>query len=76
MEPVVNGLEESYGARMDFRWLDANSSSGGEAFRHYQLVGHPSYVLVNPDGQVLWTGFGEQSGDALEEQIQIVLTEF
>jgi len=75
MEPVVNGLEEAYGDKIDVRRLDANSEDGGAAFRYYQLLGHPSYVILNPEGQVLWSGLGELSEADLSQQIMAVLTE-
>ena len=75
MAPVVNGLEERYGVQIDFRWMDVNSAEGGEAFRYHQLLGHPGYVLLNPEGQVLWTGLGEQSKETLEEQLLTALND-
>ena len=75
MEPVVNGLEASYGERGDFRWMDANSDQGGDAFRHYQLPGHPSYVILNTAAEVLWSGLGEQPSEALEQQLRSALAE-
>ena len=75
MEPVVNGLEASYGEQVDFRLLDVNSDQGGEAFRRYQLLGHPSYIILNPDGEVIWSGLGEQPSDFLEVQLMAALAE-
>ena len=75
MDPVVNGLEETYGDKIDMHWLDANSADGRAAFRYYQLLGHPSYVILNPEGQVLWSGLGELSEASLSQQITAVLTE-
>lgn len=73
MQPIVNGLEDRYGKNLEFRLLNANSQEGGEAFRYYQLFGHPGYVILDLDGQVVWSGLGEQSSEALEEQILGVL---
>jgi len=69
MQPVVNGLNETYSDQIEFRELDANSPDGQQAFRAYALPGHPGYVLLNPEGEVLWRGFGEQSQEGIEEQI-------
>jgi hypothetical protein len=73
MEPVVNGLETSYSDQVAFRSLDANSPEGQRAFRAFALPGHPSYVLVNPNGEVLWKGFGEQSAASLQTQLNEVI---
>lgn len=73
MLPVVNGLEEIYGNEIEFRRIDANSSEGKPVFQHYGLQGHPSYVLLNPEGEVLWRGLGEQSSEMLQEKIMSAL---
>ena len=75
MAPVVNGLENAYGEQVDFRRMDANSAAGGPAFQHYKLLGHPSYVLLNPDGQVMWKGLGELTNAELEGQLQAALND-
>jgi len=73
MGPVVNGLEEIYQEQIEFRALDANSLDGQKAFRAYALPGHPGFVLLNPAGEVLWKGFGEQSRESLEAQLEAAI---
>jgi hypothetical protein len=75
MVPVVNGLEDKLSEQIEFRRIDANSRDGNAAFRAYGLRGHPAFVLLNPDGNVLWTGLGEQSGEDIERQLQVILSE-
>lgn len=75
MEPVVNGLEGEFDADVEFRRIDANSTEGQEIFHSFSLRGHPSYVILNPDADVLWLGLGEQPQDILEEQIRLALGE-
>jgi len=75
MEPVVNGLEEEFGAQVEFLRIDANSTDGQEVFRSFNLRGHPSYVMLNPEADVLWLGLGEQPQGTLAEQIRLVLGE-
>ena len=68
MEPVVNGLKEDYVDQVDFRRLDAKGQ-GKSAFESYRLLGHPSYVILNPSGDVMWTSIGEKTREDLENQI-------
>ncbi len=75
MVPVVNGLEEKYQDKVEFRRIDANSPTGKSAYQAYSLRGHPGFVLLNPDGTILWTGLGEQPAEILEEQIRLALNE-
>ena len=74
MAPIVDGLENKYQDQITFIRLDANSKVGGETFRNYGLLGHPSYVLLNPAGDVLWKGVGEQTAATLEVEIQKHIT--
>ena len=75
MVPVVDGLEDRLGEQIEFRRIDANSRDGNVSFRVYGLRGHPAFVLLNPDGDVLWTGLGEQSGEDIERQLPVILFE-
>lgn len=72
MMPIVDGLEERYQDQMAFIRLNA-ADDGKETFRYYGLPGHPSYLLLNPSGDVLWSGFGSQSFAVLEMEFLIHL---
>ena len=75
MEPVVGGFEDFYASKVEFRRIDANSQDGRTIFQAYRLLGHPSFVVINPEGEVLWTGLGEQSEETLTQTLQDVLSE-
>ena len=70
MTPVVNGLETTFGEQVDIRSLNAAFGDGRNAFLNYGLPGHPSYVILNPQGEVLWSAFGPQSAGALESEVE------
>jgi hypothetical protein len=69
MTPVVNGLRDEFDGRAAFVILNAAIGEGGDAFKAYQLPGHPSYVLLNPSGEVVWRAFGPQMKASLESAI-------
>ena len=73
MQPVVDGLEGEYYDQIDFQQLDANSQDGRAAFQAYGLRVHPSYVIIDPEGAVLWLGLGEQSRDVVNQVLQELL---
>jgi len=73
MEPVVNGMEETYQAQIEFESIDAATKEGQTFFRFYGLPGHPGFVLLNPEGDVLWKGFGEQSIEYIESNIDAAI---
>ncbi len=66
MLPVVDRLEKEYSDRVEFRHIDADSADGNAAFRAYQLIGHPGFVLLATDGTVLWKGQGVQAFEEME----------
>ena len=74
MEPIVNGLEEEYGQQIEFVSLNAEDGDRGErAFAYYGLRGHPTIVIILPDGQVQWVGPGVLERDAIEQEILTIL---
>ena len=75
MVPVVDGLEEKYQDRVEFRRIDANSPTGKAAYQAYALRGHPGFVLLSPNETTLWTGIGEQPPEILEKPILMALDE-
>ena len=69
MKPVVDGLEVDYGERVLFVQLDAENA-GRDAFAAYGLRGHPSFVIIDTTGKVLWKSIGEQPRGQLEEAVR------
>jgi hypothetical protein len=70
MEPVVNGVEETYQAQIEFKSIDAATKEGQTFFRFYGLPGHPGFVLLKPEGDILWKGFGEQPREYMESNLE------
>lgn len=62
MEPIVNGLETEFEANVSFERIDASSERGQAAMKTYSLRGHPSYVLLDKQGEVVWQ-FSGLTGD-------------
>ena len=69
MEPIVDGLEQQYQEEIAFFRVNAGTD-GRETFSFYNLLGHPGFVLLNPDGNVLWTGVGELLVDQIDDALQ------
>ncbi len=74
MQPIVYGLEAAYQDRLVFDRLDAETAAGRTQLRKYSLRGHPSYVILDPQGDVLWSATGllaeEILRTAIEESLQ------
>ena len=73
MEPVVNGIEENFSGDIEILRLDANQNIGKDAFSYYRFQGHPAFILLNPEGKVLWSGLGVQNAGDIEIIIQDAL---
>ena len=69
MEPVVNGLEVEFDAQVEFRRITAGGSDGRVIFEFFGLRGHPAYIILNPQGDVLWQGLGELPLDSMQAEI-------
>ncbi|MFA9406932.1 MAG: TlpA family protein disulfide reductase [Anaerolineales bacterium] len=70
MTPIVDGLVVEHEEQVDFKFLNAGQGDGKQLFEFYGLPGHPSYILLSPDGEVLWRGFGPVSAEALGSEIE------
>lgn len=73
MTPVVNGLGPDFEASLEVRALNVDSAEGRRAFEAFSLPGHPSYILLNPDGEELWRSFGPLPKEALLRAIMEAL---
>ncbi len=70
MQPIVNGLQSDYKGQLVFEQIDANQEIGQQRLREYGLRGHPSYVIIDAKGAVLWSGTGQLPADLLQAQLQ------
>lgn len=69
MQPIVNGLETKYAGTIEFRKINAGTEEGVEIISSYGMFGHPSYLILDERGQVIWEGIGEQPAENLEDAI-------
>ena len=75
MEPIVDGLEQQYQEEITFFKVNAGTD-GRDTFSLYNLLGHPGYVLLNPNGDVLWSGVGELLVDQIDGALKNQLLQF
>ena len=53
MRPVVHGLEQQYGDRVAFAGVDYYNQANRELVQQYRVVGHPTFVVLDREGQVV-----------------------
>lgn len=73
MQPIVNGLEAKFIENYEFQNINASTSEGSEIFKSYALFGHPSYLILNQEGEIIWQSVGEISEDVIEDALKSFL---
>ena len=73
MQPIVDGLENKYQETVEFKQINASTAEGLEIFNAYSLFGHPSYLVLDDTGKVLWQSVGEQPVDIIESALNAAL---
>ena len=73
MAPIVHGLKNEYGDRIQFTFLDIDDRATRTWMDELNYVGRPYYVLLDAEGNILqkWSGFvpEEQLRAAFEEAL-------
>ncbi len=52
--PMVNGLENEWGKRVQFLHLEFRSPLGREMGRQFQIEHIPAFLILDGDGQLRW----------------------
>lgn len=73
MKPIVDGLETQFGDQLAFQRINANEGDGPAIMRAYRIQGHPTILLIDPQGQEVSRFIGPQSAEQLAEALQQVL---
>lgn len=70
MKPIVDRLETEFDEQIVVDRRNAASEEGKATMVAYNLRAHPSYVVVAPSGEVLWTATGQLTEELLRKQVQ------
>ena len=73
MAPIVDGLEAEYGNRVAFLRLNADEDDGRAAAQTYRVRGHPAIVVINAQGDVVWSRVGVQPRDVVVSALESIL---
>lgn len=69
MHPVVSGLDEKYRERVAVAGIDYYADENAAIVREHRVVGHPTFVVLAPDGEVTGQFVGGTPAEALEAAI-------
>jgi hypothetical protein len=73
MAPVVHGLEQQWGADIDFVYLDIDDSQNDVFKRTFGFTYQPLYILLDSAGQIVERWFGVVEASAFESAFQQVV---
>jgi thioredoxin-like negative regulator of GroEL len=73
MEPIVNGLEQEFSGQLQVMRLDADDPVNEQLMQDLGLRGHPSFAVIDAQGNITARFFGPQSAETLREALQNVL---
>lgn len=59
--PIVDGLEEEFKGKVAVSRLDAAQPENARLQRQYGVRGHPSFVFLDMDGQIVVSFLGPQA---------------
>jgi hypothetical protein len=75
MQPIVDGLETEYHESVEFIRINASTKEGLEIFNSYSLFGHPSYLVLDETGEIIWHSVGGQPVVTIEDALDAALGE-
>ena len=70
MNPIVDRFEVEFNGQIVIERRNTASEEGKATMETYNLRAHPSYVIVAPAGEVLWTATGQLTEELLRRQMQ------
>ena len=75
MEPIVDGLEETYGDEFKIARINVDKPNGVKLAREYGIVGQPNYVFFDREGEEIRRMAGPQFAEVMTQEIVRILEE-
>jgi thioredoxin-like negative regulator of GroEL len=70
----VDGLEEQYGDRVTIKRINAQVGDGPAIVQEYRILGHPTLLVFDQNGDEVQCWLGPQPAKVVEELLQILET--
>lgn len=68
MKPVVDGLQQQYKGKVEFKLYDVdNSTEGSQLMQQFGAQYVPTFVFVNRDASVAQTKVGEMTAAEMQQ---------
>jgi thioredoxin-related protein len=75
MNPIVNEVEKSYGRRINFVYVELSELNGKELAREEGVMGTPTFLFLDSDGERVYLIQGVQQRPVLEQRLDDLLAE-
>ena len=72
MEPIVDGLEQEFAGQLEVLRLNADDPVNAQLMQDLGLRGHPSFAVLDTDGNITARFFGPQTAATLRVALQNV----
>jgi thiol-disulfide isomerase/thioredoxin len=70
MTPIVDGLKQEYGGQIVVQRINAEQGDGPAIMREYGILGHPTLLIFDSQGQEVQRLIGPQSAQGIEVLLQ------
>jgi len=74
MRSIVHGLEDKYGAKIDFVYLDIDDPATAEAKRKLGYRVQPDFYLLDANGKIIQRWVGSVEAKTFEEGLAQVVS--
>jgi hypothetical protein len=75
VKPVVSRLEAEFGDRVEFQQLNIDDPRNDAAKRQYRFRAQPQVVIVNAQGEIVFSRLSELTYPKLSAELTSVLAE-
>jgi len=73
MNPIVNGIRQDYGWKINFVYVELDEPAGKQHAREAGVMGTPTFLLLNRDGERAYLLQGVLSRAILEQHLEALL---
>lgn len=71
MQPIVDGLETEFAGKVAVFRLNVAEEANAELQQQYGVRGHPTFVILDKDGNITGQFFGPQTAETLQEAMSL-----
>jgi thioredoxin 1 len=73
MQPIVNGLQATYGEEIEFVFIDREAPENQEIVQKYRIRSQPIFIFLDAEGNILKRFDGPVPEELLIEAIEMAL---